>query len=87
MEENIIAAKEEVDQEIQLASEEKRHRNYEQQQIEYKEAQIQRLQQLTEIGAVHSRQELALAKSEELLIQKINKEEGMSRQGIVASQA
>lgn len=87
LEENMIAAKEEVDQEIQLASEEKIHRIYEQQQIEYKEAQIQHAQQLTEIEAVQSRQTLALAKTEDLRIQKIIKEEGMSKQGIVASHA
>lgn len=81
LEENISVAKEEVDEEIKLASEQKTQRIYEQLQIESKKAHAQRLQQLTEIkenGIFRSQQMLALAETKELRIQKIIKEEGMS---------
>lgn len=85
LEENISAAKEEVDEEIRLASEQKIERIHEQLQIESGEAQIQRSQQLTEIKesrVFRSQQRIALANTEELRIQKIIKEEGISNLGI-----
>lgn len=88
LEENLSAAKEEVDEEIRLASDQKIQQIHDQLQIESKEAQIQRSQQLTEIKEnriFRSEQRLALAKTEELEIQKIIKEEGMSKPGIIAS--
>jgi hypothetical protein len=81
LEENISVAKEEVDEEIKLASEQKMQRIYEQLQIESKEAHTQRSQHLTEIKenrVFRSQQMLALAETKELRIQKIIKEEGMS---------
>lgn len=81
LEENISVAKEEVDEEIKLASEQKMQRIYEQLQIESKEAHTQRSQHLTEIKenrVFRSHQMLALAETKELRIQKIIKEEGMS---------
>lgn len=79
------AAKTEVDEEIKLASEQKMQqkmqRIHEQLQIESNEARTQRSQQLAEIEenrVFRSQQTLALAKTEELRIQMIIKEEGMS---------
>lgn len=89
LEENISAAKEEVDEEIKLASEQKMQLIHEQLQIESEQAQIQRSQQLTEIKeskVFRSQQTLALAETKELRIQKIIKEEGMSNPSIVADQ-
>lgn len=82
LEENISAKKAEVDEEIHLASEQKIHRIHEQQQIEFKEAQTQRLQQLAEINesrSFRSEQKLALANIKELRIQKIIKTEDRTR--------
>lgn len=59
----------------------------EQLQIESKQAQIQRSQQLTEIKEsrdFRSQQTLALREAKELRIQKIIKEESMSKLNIVA---
>lgn len=88
LEENINAAKEEVDEEIRLASEQKIQGKiqgiHEQLQIESKEAQIQRSQQLTEMNenrAFRSQQTAALVTTEELRIQKLVKEEGI--QGLI----
>lgn len=88
LEENISAAKEEIDQEIKLASEQKIQRIDEQLQIESREAQIQRSQQSTEIEQgrlFRFQQTLALAETKELRIQKIIKEDGMLKLNIVAS--
>ncbi|MCJ1424468.1 hypothetical protein MMC29_002356 [Sticta canariensis] len=82
LEENISAAKVEVDEEIRLASEQKIQQIHEQLLIESEEAQIQRSQQLTEIEEskdFRSQQTLALAKTEELHIQKLIKEEDRTR--------
>lgn len=82
LEENISAAKEEVDEEIKLASEQKMQRIHEQLQIESREANIQRSQHLTEIKenrVLRSQQMLALAETKELRIQKIVKEEDRTR--------
>lgn len=49
LEENVSAAKQEVDKEIKLASEQKIQLIHEQLQIESEQAQIQRSQQLIEI--------------------------------------
>ena len=90
LEENISAAKGEVDEEIQLASEQKIQRIHEHLQIESKQAQIQRSQQLTEIKesrVFRSQQTLALAETKELRIQKVIKEEGLTKPNIVAGQA
>ena len=90
LEENISAAKEEVDEEIKLASEQKMQRIHEQLQIESEQAQIQRSQQLAEIKesrVFRSQQTLALAETKELRIQKIIKEEGMSKSSIFPGQA
>lgn len=89
LEENVSAAKEEVDAEIQLASEQKIERIHEQLQIESKQAQIQRSQQSTEImesRVFRSQQTLALAETKELRIQKLIKEQGMSKPNIFAGQ-
>lgn len=86
---NISAAKEEVDEEIQLASEEKIQR-IPQLQMEFKNAQTQRSEQSQEIEESRvfcSQQTFALANTEELQIQRIIKAEGMSELGIVTSQA
>ena len=88
LEENISAAKQEVDEEIKLASEQKMQLIHEQLQIESEQAQIQRSQQLTEIResrSFRSQQTLALAETKELRIQKIIKEEGVSKSSIVAA--
>lgn len=90
LEENISAAKEEVDEEIKLASEQKMQLIHEQLQIESEQAQIQRSQQLTEITesrVFRSQQTLALAETKELRIKKVIKEEGMSKPSIFADQA
>ena len=90
LEENISAAKDEVDEEIKLASEQKMQLIHEQLQIESEQAQIQRSQQLTEIKesrSFRSQQTLALAETKELRVQKIIKEEGMSNRSIVSHQA
>ena len=89
LEENISAAKEDVDEEIKLASETSIQRIHEQLQIESKEARIQRSEHLTEIKEnkiFRSQQMLALAETKELRIQKIIKEEGVSKLSTVASQ-
>ena len=78
-----------MDEEIKLASEQKMQQIHEQLQIESKEANIQRSQHLTELKenrVFRSQQMLALAETKELRIQKIVKEEGMSKASIVASQ-
>ena len=90
LEENISAAKEEVDEEIKLASEQKMQRIHEQLQIESEQAQIQRSQQLIEIKenrVFRSQQTLALAETKELRIQKIIKDAGMSKPSIFADRA
>lgn len=90
LEDNISAAKDDVDEEIKLASEQKIHRIHEQLQIESNSAGSHRLQQLTEIKesrAFRSQQTLALAETKELRIRKIIKEEGMSNPNITADQA
>ena len=76
---NLNAAKNEVDEEIRLASEQKLHRIHELQLIEYEESRLHRLQQLTEAqesSAFRERQVLALAEAENLQIQKVVREEG-----------
>ena len=83
LEENISAAKEEVDKEIQLASEQKMQKIHEQTQIQIS----QQLTEITESRLFRSQQTLALAETKELRIQKIIKEEGMTKPNIVAGQA
>ena len=90
LEENVSAAKGEVDEEIRLASEQKIQRIHEQLLIESEEAQMQRSQQSTEIKEskdFRSQQTLALAKTEELRIQKSIKEEGIFKVRNLTSQA
>lgn len=90
LEENVNAAREEVDEEIRLASEQKIQQIHEQLLIESKGVQMQRSQQLIEIKeskVFRSQQTLALAKTEELRIQKIIKEEGIFKIRNLTSQA
>lgn len=86
LEENISVAKEEVDHEIRLASEQKLQLIHNQLQIEFNEARLQRSQQLTEIKESRDFRSQQMLKAEELQIQKIIKEEGISKLGIIASQ-
>ena len=89
LEENISAAKEEVDEEIKLASEQKMQLIHEQLQVDSKQAQSQYSQQLTEIKEsrlFRSQQKVALAKNEELRIQKIINQESGSKLSISAGQ-
>ena len=75
------AAKEEVDQEINLASEQKLDAIYRQQQIDSNESRDYRAQQLIEIKEsqdFRTQQSLALAQTGDLRIQKAVKEEGES---------
>lgn len=79
MKENFSAAKTEVDEEIKLASEQKIPQIHEHQCSH----------QLTEIEGYRvfrSQQTLTLAETKELRIQKIIKEEGMSKPSIAAGQ-
>ena len=90
LKENIRAAKEEIDEEIQLASE-KRIQRIPQLQMEPKNAnaQTQRLEQLQETKEntlFGSQQTFALANTKELRIQKIINEEGTLELSIIASQ-
>ena len=89
LEENISAAKEEVDEEIKLASEQKMQLIHEQLQVESKQARSQYSQQLIEIEEsrlFRSQQKLALAKNEELRIQKIFNQESRSKRSISTRQ-
>lgn len=79
LEENLSAAKEEIDREIDLASDQKIDQIYKHQLIEIEKSQFQRLQYSSEIEEntkFRSRQNLALEESKDLRIQKILKEEG-----------
>ena len=80
LEENLSAAKVEVDQEIRLAAEQKLHEIYQQQQIDSRDAQFDRTQRLIEVREnrdFRSQQTLALVHTKELQVQKAVKEEGM----------
>lgn len=79
LEENLSVAKEEVDREIDLASDQKLDQIYKRQQVEIEKSQLQRLQYLSEAEEnknFRSQQTIALAESKELRIQKNIKEEG-----------
>lgn len=81
LKENIRAAKEEIDEEIQRIP---------QPQMEFKNAQTQRSEQSQETKESRvfgSQQTFALANTEELRIQKIIKEEGTSELRIITSRA
>lgn len=89
LKENFSAVKEDIDEEIQLASEQRIQR-IPQLQMEFTNAQFQCLEQsyeTDEIRVFRSQQTFALANTEELRIQRIIKGEGMSELGIVTSQA
>lgn len=82
LEENLSFAKDDVDEEIKLASEQKNQEILERLQIESAEAHLQRFQQLIEIKenkVFREQQTLALKNTEKLRIQKILKEEGMQK--------
>ena len=89
LKENISTAKEEIDEEIQLASEQSIQR-IPPLKMEFKNAQTQRSEQSQETKeskVFGSQQIFALANTQELRIQKIIKEEGTSELGIITSQA
>lgn len=79
IEENLSAAKEEVDREIELASEQKIDQIHTEQQIEFKKQDLQRSRQLQEAmenQEFRRQQTHALAENRELRMQKILKDEG-----------
>lgn len=79
LEENLSAAKEEVEKEIELASDQRIGRIYKHQLDELEKNSLQRSQYLSEAEEnreFRSQQALALIESKELRIQKIRKEEG-----------
>ncbi|KAI9740236.1 MAG: hypothetical protein M1834_004814 [Cirrosporium novae-zelandiae] len=79
LQDNLSVAKDEVDEEIKLASEQSAHNMRELQQIEFRENHIYRSQQLTEIEenkVFRSQQKIALAETKELGVQKLAKDDG-----------
>ena len=79
LEENLSAAKEEVEKEIELASDQRIDRIYKHQLDEFEKNILLRSQYLSETEEnkeFRSQQALALIESKELRLQKIRKEEG-----------
>ena len=79
LEENLSAAKRDVDEEVELASHQKENRVYQNTETLVREAHFQRLQQTTEMQEnqrFRSEQRFALAKKEELRNQQMIKDEG-----------
>jgi hypothetical protein len=79
LEENLSAAREEIKEEIQLASEQAAHKFRQLQMIETRENRVYRLQQFAEAEenrSFRSQQILAVAEARARQIQKLVKEEG-----------